>query len=131
MVLIPFIAILGFYSSGNRLGDSSAIRGQGIGGVGEVLPEYICGGAHEKNRSGYMRSRGRATTTRRRRSGEVIPSNRTGAQTAKRRNPGAKSRRVDRPIEGAGEGAKLGGEEVESMKGKRAHRSVPSLNRHD
>ncbi|KAK0193763.1 WLM domain-containing protein [Armillaria mellea] len=72
----------GYWSAGTRLADSAKIAGEGID-PGD-LPEYMCGGAQ---------TRSRPSATRRRRSGrrgEVVPSNHTGRQTAKRRKGGGR-----------------------------------------
>ncbi|KAG8864774.1 hypothetical protein FRB96_003360 [Tulasnella sp. 330] len=99
----------GYYSSGTRLRDAAAIRGQGIGGIGEILPEYVCGGAHTQKRSGFM-----ATRRKRRERKEVMPGNHTGAQTAKKRKAGS---RMTKPL--PGEGVKMS--EEGGSKGKRAN----------
>lgn len=103
----------GYFSSGNRLKDSAPMRGQGIGGLGEVLPEYVCGGAHVQKRSGYMslHRKRRARGPRK----DVVPSNHTGAQTAKRRKAGGRMTKVL-----PGEGIRLS--EEGGSKGKRANR---------
>ncbi|KAK0485190.1 WLM domain-containing protein [Armillaria novae-zelandiae] len=72
----------GYWSAGTRLADSAKVAGEGID-PGD-LPEYMCGGAQ---------TRSRPSATRRRRSGrrgEVVPSNHTGRQTAKRRKAGGR-----------------------------------------
>ncbi|KAK0204771.1 WLM domain-containing protein [Desarmillaria ectypa] len=72
----------GYWSAGTRLADSAKVAGEGIDPG--VLPEYICGGAQ---------TRSRPSATRRRRSGrrgDVVPSNHTGRQTAKRRKGGGR-----------------------------------------
>ncbi|KAG8916890.1 hypothetical protein FRC02_003489, partial [Tulasnella sp. 418] len=79
----------GYWSSGQRLQDSAEVQGQGINGaLNEIMPEYVCGGAHAQKRSGYMKSRNRRVSRKPR--GDVVPSNHTGAQTAKKRKPGAR-----------------------------------------
>ncbi|KAG9017194.1 hypothetical protein FRB90_001413 [Tulasnella sp. 427] len=103
----------GFWSSGQRLQDSSLARGDGVGGLADILPEYICGGAHSQKRAGYMRSR-RARRPRK----EVVPSLHTGAQTAKKRKPGG---RLNKEL--PGEGVKLsdeGGSRGKQAQSKRA-----------
>ncbi|KAG8892400.1 hypothetical protein FRC01_014187, partial [Tulasnella sp. 417] len=103
----------GFWSSGQRLQDASRAQGDGVGGLAEVLPEYICGGAHNQKRAGYMRSR-RARRPRK----EVVPSLNTGAQTAKKRKPGS---RLTKEL--PGQGAKLsddGGSRGKQAQSKRA-----------
>ncbi|EIN09691.1 WLM-domain-containing protein [Punctularia strigosozonata HHB-11173 SS5] len=69
----------GFWSSGTRLADAARTSGQGLD-PGE-LPEYMCGGAQT-----------RARPTRRKRRPRAIagPSDRTGAQTTKRRKAGSR-----------------------------------------
>ncbi|KAG9004594.1 hypothetical protein FRB94_002270 [Tulasnella sp. JGI-2019a] len=99
----------GYYSSGTRLRDAATIRGQGVGGLGEVLPEYVCGGAHAQKRSGFMQTRRKRKPRR-----EVVPGNQTGAQTAKKRKTGT---RMTKPL--PGEGAKVS--EAGGSKGKRAN----------
>ncbi|PBL03642.1 WLM-domain-containing protein [Armillaria gallica] len=72
----------GYWSAGTRLADSAKVAGEGID-PGD-LPEYMCGGAQ---------TRSRPSATRRRRSGrrgDVVPSNHTGRQTAKRRKGGGR-----------------------------------------
>ncbi|KAK0450166.1 WLM domain-containing protein [Armillaria borealis] len=72
----------GYWSAGTRLADSAKVAGEGID-PGD-LPEYMCGGAQ---------TRSRPSATRRRRSGrrgDVVPSNHTGRQTAKRRKAGGR-----------------------------------------
>ncbi|KAG8954412.1 hypothetical protein FRC04_011739 [Tulasnella sp. 424] len=103
----------GFWSSGQRLQDASRAQGDGVGGLAEILPEYICGGAHNQKRSGYMRSR-RARLPRK----EVVPSLSTGAQTAKKRKPGS---RLTKEL--PGQGVKLsddGGSRGKQAQSKRA-----------
>ncbi|KAG8954317.1 hypothetical protein FRC03_011500 [Tulasnella sp. 419] len=103
----------GYWSSGQRLQDSAEVQGQGINGaLNEIMPEYVCGGAHAQKRSGYMKSRNRRVSRKPR--GDVVPSNHTGAQTAKKRKPGA---RVTKAL--PGEGEKLS--EEGGSKGKRAN----------
>jgi len=99
----------GYYSSGTRLRDSAPVRGQGIGGVGEILPEYVCGGAHSQKRSGYMKSH-----RKRRPKSRVVPSNHTGAQTERRVKAGT---RLTKAL--PGEGVKIS--EEGGSKGKRAN----------
>ncbi|KAG7451134.1 WLM-domain-containing protein [Guyanagaster necrorhizus] len=72
----------GYWSAGTRLADSAKVAGEGIE-PGD-LPEYVCGGAQ---------TRSRPSATRRRRSArraDVVPSNHTGRQTAKRRKAGSR-----------------------------------------
>lgn len=70
----------GYWSSGTRLMDSARVGGQSLA-PGE-LPEYMCGGAH---------NRARPTSLRRRRNRQPAgPSNHTGAQTAKKRKAGSR-----------------------------------------
>ncbi|KIO34704.1 hypothetical protein M407DRAFT_16663 [Tulasnella calospora MUT 4182] len=103
----------GFWSLGQRLQDASRTQGDGVGGLAEILPEYICGGAHNQKRAGYMRSR-RARRPRK----EVVPSLNTGAQTAKKRKPGS---RLTKEL--PGQGVKLsddGGSRGKQAQSKRA-----------
>ncbi|TFK47837.1 WLM-domain-containing protein [Heliocybe sulcata] len=69
----------GYWSSGQRLLDSATVGGQTM--VAGDLPEYMCGGAQ---------SRARPVRRRRRRTAAARPSNRTGAQSAKRRKAGSR-----------------------------------------
>ncbi|KAI0787641.1 WLM-domain-containing protein [Fomes fomentarius] len=68
----------GYWSSGHRLADSSRVGGQGLDPVD--LPEYMCGGAQTRTRPTALRRRRR----------QAGPSNRTGAQIAKKRKPGSR-----------------------------------------
>lgn len=72
----------GYWSSGTRLADSSKVAGEGIG-AGD-LPEYMCGGAHNRTRSASVRRRPRKLRN------TAAASNNTGRQTAKRRKAGAR-----------------------------------------
>lgn len=85
-------------------------QGKGVGGAADVLPEYVCGGAHSQKRSGYMKTR-----RVRRPKKEAVPSLHTGAQTAKKRKPGGRLTKVL-----PGEGQKLA--EEGGSKGKQANR---------
>lgn len=107
--------ILGFWSSGQRLQDASRTQGDGVGGLAEILPEYICGGAHNQKRAGYMRSR-RARRPRK----EVVPSLNTGAQTAKKRKPGS---RLTKEL--PGQGVKLSDDG--GSRGKQSQRLVNTV----
>ncbi|EJF64929.1 WLM-domain-containing protein [Dichomitus squalens LYAD-421 SS1] len=71
----------GFWSSGTRVADFARMGGQGLDS--DDLPEFMCGGAQ---------SRARPASRKRRRSQPAGPSNRTGAQTAKKRKPGTRVR---------------------------------------
>ncbi|CAE6465206.1 unnamed protein product [Rhizoctonia solani] len=45
----------GMYSSGTRLSDSAEVAGRGLGASDFDLPEYMCGGAQERQRSSTLR----------------------------------------------------------------------------
>ncbi len=105
------ISCEGFWSSGQRLEDSSYVQGKGLAGTAEVLPEYICGGSHRQQRASFMKARRRPRRPRT----EVVPSSHTGAQTAKKKKPGSRLNK-DLP----GEGSRLSG--TGGSKGKHANR---------
>ncbi|RDB25998.1 DNA-dependent metalloprotease WSS1 [Hypsizygus marmoreus] len=95
----------GYWSSGTRLADSSRVAGQGIE-PGDI-PEYMCGGAQNRQRPTAKRQR----RPRKPRDTTITASNTTGRQTAKRRKAGA---RVTSKTAFAGEGMSL----AEEGKGK-------------
>ncbi|KAF7374891.1 WLM-domain-containing protein [Mycena sanguinolenta] len=87
----------GMWSSGHRLMDSAEVLGDGIE-AGE-FPEFLCGGAQQKSRPSAL---GRKRRVRRRR--EIVASNKTGRQTAKKRKAGS---RVKSQSAFSGEGSLL------------------------
>ncbi|KAI0692082.1 WLM domain-containing protein [Cytidiella melzeri] len=68
----------GYWSSGERLGDSVRVGGQGLDETG--LPEYMCGGAHSRPQPSSLQQR-------RRHGG---PSNHTGRQTTRKHKAGSR-----------------------------------------
>ncbi|KAG8903520.1 hypothetical protein FRB99_003176 [Tulasnella sp. 403] len=90
----------GFWSSGQRLQDSSQQGGVGVEGTGEIVPEYVCGGAHTQKKKGYLRAR--------------RPRRSNNTQTSRKRKPGS---RMTKAL--PGEGIKLN--EEGGSKGKQAN----------
>ncbi|KAJ6513254.1 WLM domain-containing protein [Mycena sanguinolenta] len=88
----------GMWSSGHRLMDSAEVLGDGIMDADE-FPEFLCGGAQKKSRPSAL---GRKRRVRQRR--EVVASNKTGRQTAKKRKAGS---RVKSQSAFSGEGSSL------------------------
>jgi hypothetical protein len=43
------------YSSGSRLSDSAEVAGRGLGATDLDLPEYMCGGAQQRQRASTLR----------------------------------------------------------------------------
>ncbi|QRV75110.1 WLM domain-containing protein [Ceratobasidium sp. AG-Ba] len=69
----------GMYSSGFRVADSAAVAGHGLAGTEFDLPEYICGGAYERQKSTMLRRRppqraSRTPPTKRRKPGTRVTS---------------------------------------------------------
>ncbi|KAG8730523.1 hypothetical protein FRC12_020219 [Ceratobasidium sp. 428] len=69
----------GMYSSGSRLEDSAEVAGRGLGASDSDLPEYMCGGAQQRQRAstirrGPRRAGAHATTTKRRKAGTRVTS---------------------------------------------------------
>ncbi|KAF8604271.1 WLM-domain-containing protein [Ceratobasidium sp. AG-I] len=69
----------GMYSSGLRLSDSAEVAGRGLGATIFDLPEYMCGGAQQRQRASTLRRAPRqngvrAQTTKRRKAGTRITS---------------------------------------------------------
>ncbi|KAG9119700.1 hypothetical protein FRC07_005141 [Ceratobasidium sp. 392] len=69
----------GMYSSGSRLSDSAEVAGRGLGATDYDLPEYMCGGAQQRQRASTIRRIPRrnaphATTTKRRKAGTRVTS---------------------------------------------------------
>lgn len=54
-LFLRLISAVGMYSSGSRLSDSAQIAGRGLGADDFDLPEYMCGGAQERQRSSTLR----------------------------------------------------------------------------
>lgn len=46
---------IGMYSSGSRLSDSAEVAGRGLGATDFDLPEYMCGGAQQRQRASTLR----------------------------------------------------------------------------
>ncbi|KAL1744844.1 WLM domain-containing protein [Schizophyllum fasciatum] len=92
----------GYWSSGTRLGDSAQVEGKGVASS-EYMPEYMCGGAQNRQRPTAIRRRRGARRPR-----ETVPSLLTGRQTAKRRKAGA---RVTSKYAFEGEGTTLSGQD--------------------
>lgn len=47
--------VAGMYSSGSRLSDSIEVAGRGLGPTEFDLPEYMCGGAQQRQRASTLR----------------------------------------------------------------------------
>ncbi|GHJ90028.1 hypothetical protein NliqN6_6430 [Naganishia liquefaciens] len=81
----------GFYSSGIHLATGIAIESDVL--LAGDAPEYLCGGAANKQAPGIKARTGRGGG-RKRRAGNGIATSTSGAQTAKRRKPGGSNTRA-------------------------------------
>lgn len=91
----------GFWSGGQRLGDTAWVRGEGEV-TSESVPQSLCGGAWRKGSRKRTKRKRQSGGEPRKRRAKGVPSLRTGAQTAANTERAAGRRRADMALPGQG-----------------------------